>query len=307
MPTEVARRPNLFLVGAQKSGTTTLALMLSSHPRVFMSSPKEPGFLAFGERGYTGRDGHGRIAHARSWVVRSEGEYLDLFRDAPSQARWLGEASTWYLSEPHVAERLADFSPDARIIVIFRQPADRAYSAWCHARRDGEEPCEDFASALAMECERSSSSHLLRYREMSEYARQLRRYLEVFGQNRVLPLFYEDLRDDPDGLWQRCCSFLELDPRHCRPPSYRQNRSGEPRSRLLHGLMRSERFKRAVKALLPVRVTALAKNRLESLNLRSFPPIEPGIRRSLTLELSEEIHDLMRLTGRDLRHWLPND
>jgi hypothetical protein len=304
MPTE-PRRPNLFLVGAQKSGTTTLAVMLANHRQVFMCTPKEPGYLVFGRTGYTGRDGYGRLAHAASWVLDSEAEYLDLFRAAPDEADWLGDASTWYLSEPGAAEKLHEFSPDARIIVIFRHPADRAYSAWCHARRDGEEPCESFAEALDRESQRDNASHLLRYREMGCYASQLRRYLEVFGSDRVLVLFYEDLRDDPDKLWRQCCEFLSLQDGG-RPASHRQNRSGRPRSRLLHRLMRSQRFKSAMKRVLPLRFAAWAKDRADAVNMRRFPPIPRDQRDRLVREFEGEVRELMALTDRDLTHWLPH-
>ncbi len=305
MPTE-SPRPNLFLVGAQKSGTTTLAVMLASHPEVFMATPKEPGYLVFGEAGYTGVDGYGRLAHAASWVIDSEAEYLGLFKAAPETAYWLGDASTWYLSEPGAAEKLQAFSPDARIIAIFRHPADRAYSAWCHARRDGEEPCEDFAEALDAEPQRENPSHLLRYREMGRYATQLRRYFEVFGRDRVLVLFYEDLRDEPERLWQRCCRFLSLDENVRPPASYRQNRSGKPRSRLLYRLMRSQRFKVAMKRVLPLSFAAWAKNRADAVNMQRFPPIPIDQRDRLVREFESEVRDLMVLTGRDLSHWLPD-
>jgi len=306
MPIEI-RRPNLFVVGAQKSGTTTLAVMLANHPDVFMSSPKEPGYLVFGERGYTGVDGYGRLAHAASWVIDSEDDYLDLYREAPAEVRWLGDASTWYLSEPGAAERLHAFNPEARIIAILRHPADRAYSAWCHARRDEEEPCEMFSEALDMEPRRENASHLLRYREMGRYAAQLRRYFEVFGRHRVLVLFYEDLRDEPENLWRRCSEFLSLDADVRAPASHRQNRSGKPRSRLLYALMRSERFKKSMKRILPWRLAAWAKNRAEAVNMRRFPPMPPQQRRRLEREFADEVHELMSLTGRDLTHWLPDD
>jgi len=304
MPTE-PRRPNLFLVGAQKSGTTTLAVMMARHRQVFMCTPKEPGYLVFGEKGYTGLDGYGRPAHAARWVIDSEARYLQLFREAPRDARWLGDASTWYLSEPGAAECLRAFSPDARVIAILRHPAERAYSAWCHARRDGEEPCEQFAHALAMEAGRDNASHLLRYREMGRYARQLRRYFEVFGRERVLVLFYEDLRDNPEGLWRRCCDFLDLDAGDRAPAAHRQNRSGRPRSRLVYRLMRSQRFKEAVKRLLPLRFAAWAKDRADSVNMRRFPPMPAQQRRELEREFEDEVRELAALTGRDLSHWLP--
>lgn len=306
MPTEPStklRRPNLFLVGAQKSGTTTLATMLAMHPEVTLSTPKEPGFLAFGEQGYTCRDGYGELAWASSWVLRSEADYLSLWQGSPAGARVLGEASTWYLSEPGCAEALQAFNPDARIVMILRQPADRAYSAWSHARRDGEEPCSRFEDALAAEAERLQPSHLLRYREMGRYARHLRHYQEVFGAERVLVLFYEDLRDRPDALWQECCAFLELTPISA-PKAYRQNRSGIPLSRLVYRLLRSERFKRRIKQLLPLSFAARVKGQLAAVNLVALPPIPAEAREQLTRQFAAEIRELESLTGRNLQHWL---
>jgi len=306
MPTE-QRRPNLFLIGAQKSGTTTLAGMLDSHPEVFMCSPKEPGFLAFGEAGYRGLDGFGRLAQAASWVISSREAYLALFEKAPQAARWLGDASTWYLSEPGTAERLHEFNPDARILVILRHPAERAYSAWCHARRDGEEPCEDFAEALGMEQNRSNASHLLRYREMGRYASQLQRYFDHFGRQRVLVMLYEELRDEPERLWDRCCDFLGIDRSVGLPPTERKNRSGMPRSRVLHRLKRSEGLKRLLKKVLSRRLAARIGQTVDDVNLKRLPPVPERQKALLTREFEPETRALMDLTGRDLSHWLADD
>jgi hypothetical protein len=305
MPIET-RRPNLFLVGAQKSGTTTLALMLDQHPKISMSQPKEPGYLAFGTAGYTALDGYGRVVNAASWVVRTEQAYLALFRSAPENASFLGEASTWYLSEPGMPERLHDFNPQAHVVAILRQPADRAYSAWCHARRDREEPHEQFAQALAAEPARKNASHLLRYREMSRYLKPLEQYIERFGKDHVHIMFYEDLRDDPDSLWLSCCKFLGLTSERT-PAAYQQNRSGLPRSRLIHSMLRSKRVKRCMRRVLPLRFTAWAKHRLATSNLRRLPPLPAAQRNALSREFIEETKALMALTGRDLTHWLPDD
>lgn len=300
----IDQRPNLFLVGAQKSGTTSLALALDSHPDVFMSRVKEPGWLAFGERGFRFLDGHGRTCRAAQWVVRSEAEYLSLFDDAPPTCRYRGEASTWYLSERGMPERLHEYNPDARIIAILRQPADRAYSAWVHARRDKEEPHEDFADALAAEADRPEPSHLLRYREMGRYVEPLRGYIERFGRDRVLILLYDDLREDFTAVFRRCCEFLQIDPDATRPVIGRHNRSGMPRSRMIHALVSSQRFKNAIRPLLPLRLASRAKQWVQSANLRRMPPIDPAIRARLTAEFADEIRALSRLTDRNLDHWL---
>lgn len=302
MPTDP--KPNLFIVGAQKSGTTSLAVSLDSHPAIYMSNVKEPGWLAFGEGGYRFLDGHGRACRAASWVVTGEDDYLALFDEAPPGCIYRGEASTWYLSEPGMAGKLHAFNPDARIIAILRQPADRAYSAWCHARRDEEEPFEDFADALAAEAGRDRPSHLLRYREMGRYVGPLKEYIETFGRDRVLVLLYEDLRDDPGAVFRHCCEFLGVDPSATAPVLDRHNRSGMPRSRLLHALLKSQRFKNAVRPWLPLKLASRAKWIAESANLRGFPPVDPEVRAALTAEFADEIRELARMTDRDLDHWL---
>lgn len=301
MPTE--RRPNLFIVGAQKSGTTTLATMLSMHPEIFMCNPKEPGYLAFGTSGYPYRTGTGEPAAASDWVISDEAAYLQLFASAPNEARYLGEASTWYLAEPGTAERIHAFSADPRIIVILRHPAERAYSAWCHARRDDEEPLESFAAALAAESDRTAPSHLLRYREMGHYAPQLRAYIDVFGSERVLVLRYEDLRDDAQALWQRCLRFLAINDGVAAPDAYRQNRSGMPRSRLLQRLLKHQGFKATMKRLLPTPIAAWTKAQADRLNLERFPPLPAGERAELVAYYHDEVTDLESVTGLDLVEW----
>ena len=129
MPTN--RRPNLFIVGAQKSGTSALAAWLTEHPQVFMSFPKEPGFLCFSERGYRYNDGYGKLAPASEYVVNDKLAYEKLFAAAKKQHAVLGEASTWYFAMPGMAERIASYSQNAKIVVILRNPVERAYSAWC--------------------------------------------------------------------------------------------------------------------------------------------------------------------------------
>src|SRR5580704_16187248 len=117
----VLRRPNLFIIGAMKSGTTTLHEYLDSHPQIAMSRVKEPGFFV---EELTHRQGE-------DW-------YLSLF-DQDSCFRYRGESSTHYTKLPvyqGVAERLFRFSPDARLIYIMRNPFERTMSHYWHNVRD---------------------------------------------------------------------------------------------------------------------------------------------------------------------------
>ena len=302
MPTEA--KPNLFIVGAQKSGTSALAGWLRQHPQVFMSFPKEPGFLAFGESGYPYRDGHGKPAPASQYVVTDARAYASLFADVPAQKRIIGEASTWYFGIPGVSRAIKSYNPLAKVIVILRDPIARAYSAWCHARSDFLEPCDSFAAALALESERGEVEFLLRYRHMGLYSSALAEYQGLFSPAQLLVLFYEDLHSNPPALWQRVCTFLAIDPTVTPLFSQRYNRSGQPRNRILHSLLRSHQLKRVVRSILPHSISMRLKQQVDNVNLAEFPVMDEGSRRELKAYYQRDIEQLSELTKRDLSAWL---
>lgn len=302
MPTDT--RPNLFIVGAQKSGTSALAAWLGQHPEVCMSFPKEPGYLAFGESGYTYPDGYGNPAPASRYVVSDERSYLNLFAHATPEQRILGEASTWYLALPGMAQRIRDYRADAKIIVILRDPVERAYSAWRHARGDRLEPCEDFSAALAMEAGRGEVEFLLRYQRMGLYSEALAEYQSVFPKAQLLVLFYDDVRDDPLSVWRAVCEFLGIDAAHTPAFGNRYNRSGQPRNRFVHSLLRSHRLKRLARAVLPHQVAMRAKQQVENINLEQFPDMDATSRAALREYYRRDIQQLSRLTNRNLVAWL---
>tara|TARA_R110000823_G_scaffold27609_18_gene80522 strand:- start:9332 stop:10243 length:912 start_codon:yes stop_codon:yes gene_type:complete len=297
-------RPNLFIVGAQKSGTSALAGWLGQHPQVCMSFPKEPGFLAFGEAGYVFPDGYGKPAPASRYVVRDEQSYLRLFSGTTGRERIFGEASTWYLTQPGMPETLHRFNPGAQIIVLLRNPVERAYSAWCHARADDLEPCAEFADALAMEADRGEVEFLLRYRQMGLYSAALRAYQAVFPPAQMKILFYDDLRSDPAALWRDVCSFLQIDESHLPQFEQRYNTSGEPRSRALQTLLRSHRVKSVARRALPYPWMLALKGRLDTLNLQALPPVQGATRIALLDFYRDDISAVAHLTGRNLREWL---
>jgi len=269
-----------------------------------MAFPKEPGYLAFGSNGYPYLDGYGRIAPASDYVVTDEQAYLRLFATATADQSVLGEASTWYFAVPGVAQRIRQFSPEAKILVILRNPADRAYSAWCHARRDELEPCADFAGALALEEGRGDVEFLLRYRRMGRYSDSLAEYQSVFDASHIRVCLYEDLQDDPEGFWRQLCAFLDIEQLQTVPRQRRLNRSGQPRSRTLHRLMKSHRLRRMIARAMPRGMAARIKETLDEANLRQFPPLDDRTRRELQEYYRRDIEELSRRLGRDLSTWL---
>lgn len=302
MPTEP--RPNLFIVGAQKSGTSGLARWLSEHPQVFMCFPKEPGYFAFKDKGYPYLDGYGHKAPASEYVVSDERAYLRLFADTPMDSSVLGEASTWYFAIPGVAQRIKQFNPQTKILIILRNPVERAYSAWCHARRDSLEPCKEFERALDMEEERGEVEFLLRYHRMGRYSKSLAEYQSLFNASQLKVILYEDLLVSPELLWPQLCDFLEIDQLEEVPRQMRLNRSGQPRLPVLQRLMKSHRFRSTVTRVVPRRGAARIKEKLDQANLKRFPPMDNITRSRLQDYYRQDIENLSGLTKRDLSAWL---
>ncbi|MFP4614869.1 MAG: sulfotransferase domain-containing protein [Thiohalorhabdus sp.] len=180
--------PDLFLIGAPKAGTTTLAELLDSHPEIALSRPKEPHFLTQNrERG------------------------LDWYRECfpGPENRVLLDASTSYSTDPlgngqratplaGVPERLHALSPQARLIYVVREPVARTYSAYWHDVRLGYERLP-FREAIAQDP---------MYLAASDYAGQLERYLPFFPLERILVLRAEDLWRDPHGVAGECFDFI---------------------------------------------------------------------------------------------------
>ncbi|MFT6287628.1 MAG: hypothetical protein ACJAYC_003848 [Halieaceae bacterium] len=269
-----------------------------------MSFPKEPGYLAFGETGYTFPDGYGRLAPASKYVVNNYADYLGLFSDATPQQHVLGDASTWYLAKPGMARKIIQYNPEGRIIVVFRNPVERAYSAWCHARSDDIEPCEDFAAAMALEPERGESEYLLRYRRMGLYSEDLKHYQAAFPANQILLMFYDDMRADPAAFWREVCTFLQISAEIEPPFERRYNRSGAPRSRALQSILRNYKLKKVLRAIIPYQLGLQIKERLDNFNLRDLPTLDERTRGELQNYYRGDIEELSRLTGRNLEAWL---
>ncbi len=193
-------RPNLFIVGAMKSGSSTLHAHLAGHPEVFMSEPKEPCyFVDLDDLESPARE------VVESWGFwRSQASYLELFENA-GDAKVLGESSTNYSKAPKmpgVPQRIVQFNAEARILYIMRDPVERSISHYWHAVGQRKER-RDLVTALERE------PH---YREVSNYAFQLEPYLRLFGADRVRTLTFEALVNDPAAELRPIFDWLGVDP-----------------------------------------------------------------------------------------------
>lgn len=278
-------RPNLFIVGAPRCGTTSLYRYLQQHPDVFMSANKAPNYWSADVFGARHR--------------MSEEAYLALFAGAKEQ-RWRGEASVSYLYSQEAARGIRAFSPDARIIVMLRNPVDMMYSLHHRRLELGHEPLLDFEAALAAELPRqqgqkAGGTGLYRYSAVGAYAGQLQRYFDAFGRERVHVIIYDDFQRDTLASFRQTLRFLEV--REDVPVDLTPVNEG------VH--LRSGALYRLSSQLWRSRVGALLGDVLHRLNKAPGRPprLRPELRERLTSQLGPEVERLGQLLGRDLSSW----
>ena len=198
------RTPDFIICGAAKAGTTSLFRYLSQHPYVYTPRIKEPGYFS-----------------AFRTYSQSPEKYASLFEPAEEYQK-AGEASTAYLTSPDSALRIASAIPEVRIIIMLRNPADRAFSHYRWMTREGWEYAASFQEALHLEQNsRSGNAEFIRcnqeyyynylYFQSGLYYDRLKRYLNVFASNQVHFILFENFVESVKEHTQRICRFLEID------------------------------------------------------------------------------------------------
>jgi len=296
--------PNFLIIGAGKSGTTSLYHYLKQHPEVYMSPVKEPKFFALEGKKLDFR-GPNDDAHMNRKSVTDLDAYRALFRGVADE-KAVGEASPLYLYSPEAPARIRRYIPEARLIAILRNPVDRAFSSYLHCIRDRGEPLKDFAQALREEETRIENGWgpIWHYKHVGFYSAQLERYFDTFRRDQIKVFLYEDLQDDPVGMLQSIFRFLGVGDARLPDISLRHNISGVPRSRLVHELLNKPNpIKSAFRPLLPAKLRKRLNHNLTGRNLVK-PQLSPEVRRQLIKAYSEDILKVQELIDRDLSGWL---
>jgi hypothetical protein len=301
-----SRTPDFFIVGAPKSGTTSLYDYLSGHPDIYMSPVKEPFYFCPDVLGGAPR----RFSHPAD-----EASYLALF-DGAGRARRAGEASTRYLVSRVAAELIRDFNPAARAIAMLRNPIDMIYALHGERVSLGLEPIENFSDALDADVDRRAGRRLPAganplgavYRDTGMYSQQIERWFDALGRDRVLIVVFDDFAVNPARELERVLSFLGVDSSYQPSSLSAVNRSHRLRRGVVRSALRSPPAQWTAHRLLPAVIgqnstSRLARRfRLSRVNRRPYDrePLPAGIRRELENDFESDVRSLSGLLNRDL-------
>lgn len=295
-------RPNFLILGVGKSGTTTLHHYLGLHPDVLVSTPKEPIFF---EAEYE----RGMEYYWRTYFAEWSGQ------------RAVGEARPGNLVLPYVAPRIRESLPDARLIVILRDPADRAFAAWWMRYSRGFESL-GFEDALEANLDRirrglnwegaegerrwraglePGPGPYLRstptYLESGYYDQHLARFQALFPEEQMRVLLMEDLKRDAEGVIRSLWAFLGVDPEvpldSVRPRQPHLPPAAVPVYRIARMLRIDHRVPEPIRFAV---ISLLGR-------LRPRPRMSEETRRWLRAHFAPEVERLERRIGRDLSHW----
>lgn len=296
------RLPAFIVIGAQKAGTTALRHALAQHPQLYLPAFPEPAFFAF-EGGASVFDGP-QSPSSRFGLIPTLGDYAALYAGAADE-QVLGDVSSHYSYcwPERTAACMYHYIPQARLIAILRQPADRAYSAFNMMRQKGLEPLANFAAALAAEDtpERANWTPDFHYRRNGLYYANLAPYFRRFGTQQMRIFLYEEWISQPAWVLAEICRFLGV----AAPPSLdlqqRHRETLRPRSMAtLRGLRRGRRWIGPLRERMPGWLRA----RLRGWLWVRPAPLPPAVRHALTASYVDDIQLLEELIQRDLRHWL---
>lgn len=291
------KKPNFFIVGAPKCGTTWLHHYLSQHPQVYMCNPKEPHFFN---------------TDSKFRFFRSLDAYEALFAPAPADAIAVGEASVRYLLSHVAASNILEYQPDARFIAMVRNPVDMAPSLHKQVLFSSYESVENFDQAWHLQAERANGlqvpdhcldGSLVQYRSTCLLGEQLDRLVRRAGRDRVHVIVYDDLRADPASVFASAIDFLDLQP--WAPDTFQTVNAAK--ARRSPWLARRVKDLARLKEKLGLRASMGLLARLNRMNTSSPDRVSrpsAAVLDTMRRDFAPDVELLSRILHRPLDHWL---
>jgi hypothetical protein len=297
---------NLFIVGAAKAGTTSLYNYLYQHSQVFFPLVKEPNY-------YSRAEAHNPNAYAKpklgkfyhNKIITDERVYYSLFQ-AAQNFQVVGDASPSYLWDTETAQKIYNDFPEAKIVILLRNPVQRAYSQFLMDLKDGNQSETDFLKALNNDKNKQPNiwgrAHL--YEELGLYYNQVKQYIDVFSKDHVKIILYEDFIKNTETVLLDTFDFLNLNIQEIDTIDFNKthNPYTEPKNKIAKQILRIKNKSGIIKRLAP----SFIKNYLNKKVL-----FKPGTKPELSIEsktylnniYSNDINELEKLINKDLSLW----
>ena len=310
--------PNIFIVGAGKSGTTALYNFLDMHPDVYMSPIKETNYFSTDIDTEKFNDDYKRLERNKKIVlnryvdgpmdkkifgtyVKEYDHYIKLFKNVKNETA-IGEASNSYLFSKVAAKNIKDKVPNAKIIMILRDPMTRIFSHHLACVRDGKVR-GGFREELERDMQRRRKgwgiSHL--YVEIGMYYRQVKRYIDLYPKNNIGIYLYEDFKKNTEAVLKKILDFIGVDPDIEIDDSKRYNEAKTPKYKEFNYIITKLGIKKSALQLIPRQYRERVKSSFftkphERLNLKD--------KKYLINIYKEDVDKLSDLLNKDLSIWL---
>ncbi len=309
-------KPNFFIVGAAKSGTTSLYYYLKQHPEIFMSPIKEPNYFSSDidpkkfkkkyktvmDTDLTGYFNQPCLREMHIAFVKNWEDYTKLFRAVRGE-KAVGEISNSYLYSKEAAKNIKSAVPKAKIIMILRNPIERAYSHYLMDLKIGycdSSFLEELDKDNLLEEKGWGISNL--YIELGQYFQQVKRYLEIFSEQDVKIYLFEDFKKDTLWLLKDLFEFLNVDAGFSPDLGKKYAQAYIPKSKYLNRILQNTGIKNLISKIVPLEI----KDNLKFLyyTKNNMPALTSEEKEYLLKIFKNEISMLSKLIKKDLNHWI---
>jgi hypothetical protein len=284
----MAKLPDFIVIGVGKAGTTSLLDYLKQHPQIYLCPKKETFYFTSIEN---------RSNHIKYGAVQTFDEYQELFQNAP-EGNVVGEISTTYYAHCESAKLIYSTLPEVKIIAILRNPIERAFSAYQMHVNNGSETSA-FSEVITPEA---------KYVKNGFYHSQLLTYYEMFPEEQISILFYDDYCKDINNFLKRVFTFVGVDGDFIVDTSKRGRVGGVPKRAWVRRLLNEKNLARSVaatvlKTVLPLDTRQKMRQYLLKQNTMRISLDQENYMRLAEI-YREDILKLQQMVKRDLSHWL---
>jgi len=250
-------KPNLFIVGAAKAGTTSIYNYLKQHPDVFVSPIKEPNYFGSDVNWVGFREDHKKnteidfdnyfskkiLQEKHIAFLDTEENYLKLFKESKGY-KIRSEFSTSYLYSENAAREIYSFNKNAKIIIILREPVSRTFSHYLMDLSADRQSKNDILINLKEDYNNPKKGYCISnlYLELSLYTEQVKRYLKVFPKNQILILRFEELIVNPKIFTENIFDFIGVSPNNNIVYTSKFNQTTHPKNQLIKKIVRFKKF-----------------------------------------------------------------